>query len=181
MGVNIHLQDRPTPAPDGSPAITGLESDDPFSQATLLGLLDVFTIHFGAQFPCIDIDDFANQIRRGTGSQFLLYSLCGLAARFSDDPAIALPQLDPAQYGDAFNDRARAMVGLVLSVPILETVLGFVLLALGINGKGAASELWMLAGLATRMALDLGLHIVNPHPSLPLLTDQTHLFRIQPE
>lgn len=161
MGVNIFLQDRPTPAPDGSPAVGVTEPVDQYSQETLLGLLDVFTDHFGAQFPCVDVGDIRDQIRRRTGSQFLLYSLCGLAARFSHDPAIALSHLNPSQYGDVFTERARAMVGLVLSVPILETVMGFLLLALGINGKGAASELWMISGLATRMALDMGLHMVG--------------------
>lgn len=66
------------------------------------------------------------------------------------------------------------MVGLVLSVPLLETIMGFLLLTLGINGKGkghcqrprlttpgAASELWMLSGLAARMSLDMGLHLAS--------------------
>ena len=59
-----------------------------------------------------------------------------IVTRFSDDPAVALPGLQPARYGDVFNEKARAMVGLVLSVPLLETVMGFLLLTLGINGKG---------------------------------------------
>lgn len=66
------------------------------------------------------------------------------------------------------------MIGYVLAVPIIETVMGFLLLAPGIGGKGehcpvsfdayaagAASELWMICGLATGMSLDMGLHLVS--------------------
>lgn len=68
------------------------------------------------------------------------------------------------------------MIGHVLAVPIIETVIGFLLLAPGIGGKGestlsrlsgvntvgAASELWMISGLATGMSLDMGLHMASP-------------------
>lgn len=82
MGVNLMLQDQPTPdlgtSPAGQPSSVVI---DDFPQQTFLGLLDVFAIHFGAQYPCIDIDELRNQISRGDGSKFLLYCLCGLAAR----------------------------------------------------------------------------------------------------
>lgn len=56
--------------------------------------------------------------------------------RFSQDTRIVLSHLNPSQYGDVFTDKARAMIGYVLAVPILETVMGFLLLAPGIGGKG---------------------------------------------
>jgi len=71
------------------------------------------------------------------------------------------------------------MIGSVMAVPVRESVIGFILLAYGINGKGERSrgsqfhlmlgggnDLWMIAGLATRLTLDMGLHLVSLVPSL---------------
>lgn len=68
------------------------------------------------------------------------------------------------------------MLGSMLSVPSREAIVGFVLLAhlafangectLYLNLDGAEfsdieSEIWMLTGMAVRMALDMGLHLVR--------------------
>jgi len=70
------------------------------------------------------------------------------------------------------------MIGSVMAVPVREFVIGFLLLAYGINGKnewsrgsqnhlmlGGGNDLWEIAGLATRLTLDMGLHLVSPVPS----------------
>jgi hypothetical protein len=52
------------------------------------------------------------------------------------------------------------MLGSMLAVPCCETVIGLVLLAHIALGNDAESEEWMFAGMAVRMAIDLGLHLV---------------------
>ena len=49
--------------------------------------------------------------------------------RFSDHPAIALPDLERHSYGNVFLKVARDLLGSMLSVPSRETVIALVLLA----------------------------------------------------
>lgn len=81
MGVNLTLQNPSTPDSNSSPNGHPSAHHDEFSQETLIGLLNVFDTHFGAQYPCVDVAEMRNQISRQTGSKFLLYCVCGLAAR----------------------------------------------------------------------------------------------------
>ena len=81
MGVNLVMQDQTGPTAADSPASVGAAVLGQFRPETLLSLVQIFEVHFGAQFPCIDVVKIRDQVHRGTGSQFLLYCLCGLAAR----------------------------------------------------------------------------------------------------
>lgn len=69
--------------------------------------------------------------------------------------------MEPSEYGDPFIDQAKAMIGSVMAIPVRETVIGFVLLTYGTSWKGVATEFWMLSGLAIRLAIDMGLHLVS--------------------
>lgn len=48
-----------------------------------------------------------------------------------------------------------------MAIPVRETVIGFILLTYGISWRGVATEFWMLSGLAIRLAIDMGLHLVS--------------------
>lgn len=80
--------------------------------------------------------------------------------RFSTHPAIALPSLQPWEYGNVFIARAKSMLGSMLSVPSRETVIAFILLAHCGFANDSESEVWMNTGLAVRMSYELGLQIV---------------------
>lgn len=141
-------------SPDGAP-----------STMIMRHLLDVFVTHFGCQFPFIDRSDLEAKIESRTASVFLLLSIAAIAARFSSHPAIALPDLQPYEYGNVFYTRAKAMLGSMLGVPSREAVAAFVLLAHMGFAADSESEVWMMTGLAVRMAIDAGLHIVSLPPS----------------
>ena len=51
------------------------------------------------------------------------------------------------------------MLGGVMIVPLLETVLGFIVSVPCAVAAGSSLEIWMMAGNAIRMALDMGLHL----------------------
>jgi hypothetical protein len=149
----------------------------------MLELVSVFMIHFGAQFPCIDRRDLESKIHSRTGSSFLLNSIAGIAARYADHlaladnrfsthPAIALPSLQPWEYGNAFIARAKSMLGSMLSVPSRETVIAFILLAHCGFANDSESEVWMNTGLAVRMSYELGLQMVSLPPR-QMLTSST--------
>lgn len=85
--------------------------------------------------------------------------------RFSTHPAIALPDLQPYEYGNVFYARAKQLLGSMLGIPSRETVAAFVLLAhMGFAGDSEC-EVWMMTGLAVRMAIDCGLHMTPPEDS----------------
>ena len=44
-------------------------------------------------------------------------------------------------------------------VPVLETVMGFVLCTLCACAAGSSLEMWMMVGNAVRLAMDMGLHL----------------------
>ena len=52
-----------------------------------------------------------------------------LTRRFSQEPRVALPHIKPEAYGDVFYERANTMLGNVFRLPLIETVIGCVLLA----------------------------------------------------
>jgi hypothetical protein len=58
------------------------------------------------------------------------------------------------------------MLGAMLSLPRRETVAAFVLLAHVGFASDSESEVWMMTGLAVRMAVDCGLHVAAP-PDMP--------------
>jgi hypothetical protein len=61
------------------------------------------------------------------GEHSAVYML--MQRRFSTHPAIALPSLQPWEYGNVFIARAKSMLGSMLAVPSRETVIAFILLA----------------------------------------------------
>lgn len=72
-----------------------------------------------------------------------------------------MPELQPYEYGNVFYTRAKAMLGSMLGVPSREAVAAFVLLAHMGFAADSESEVWMMTGLAVRMAIDAGLHVVS--------------------
>jgi hypothetical protein len=67
------------------------------SHTVLLGLLDTFDISLGAQFPCVNIRELKAEVVRGEGHSFLIYCVCGIAARYVK-PCVSLaegPKIQP--------------------------------------------------------------------------------------
>lgn len=141
-------------APDGFPATP-----------VMLHLLDVFRTHLGAQFPLVGELGLEAGVENRTASLFLLLAIAATAARFSKHPLVALPDLEPHEYGKVFYARAKAMVGSMLGFPSREAIAAFVLLAHMGFSEDSESEVWMFTGLAVRMSLDFGLHLTPPPES----------------
>ncbi|GFZ45812.1 hypothetical protein JCM24511_03542 [Saitozyma sp. JCM 24511] len=161
----------------GDTAQEVIAADGAPSTPIMRHLLDVFMVHFGCQFPFLDRQGLETKIENRTGSVFLLNCVAAMAARFSGHSAIALPTLQPWAYGNVFYNRARSLLGSMLGVPSRETVAGLVMLAHVAFANDAESELWMMTGMAVRMAVDLGLHI-NPPPESSISEEDRRLNRL---
>ncbi|ORX38734.1 hypothetical protein BD324DRAFT_622136 [Kockovaella imperatae] len=143
-----------------------------FDTSLLRHLVATFQSTLQPQFPCIDCRELSDALDRDPVPSFLVNCVAALSARFSKDPRLAATGLNPEAYGDVYFDRANSMLGNVIKIPLRETVIGFVLLACCAD---SVSGQWMLAGNATRMAMDLGL---QTHDALDVDPETSRLNRL---
>ena len=141
-------------------------SDD----SLILQLVDSFFLCFGCIFPFLDRDEMVKDVKENQADAILLDSMCALSARLSYSPrsskasrplrrrSAAVSPGSQASHGEAFARRAKSGVAAAFSCPSITVVQSCLLLAYAEFGSGCESELWMYAGIAIRMAQDLGLH-----------------------
>lgn len=104
-------------------------------------LCALFSEFFGSQYPFLDLDGCIADLEAGNGSVFLLNCIAATAARyvrvptvqcvdnrFSTHPSIALPGLQPHEYGNVFFETAKEMLGSMLAVPLRDTIVALLLL-----------------------------------------------------
>ncbi|ORX37011.1 hypothetical protein BD324DRAFT_650626 [Kockovaella imperatae] len=126
---------------------------------TFRRLIDLFVEQFGCQYPFLTADLLRQMLDAHGEESFLLNCVAALAASHSDDPRVAVQGSPKHENGLPWYNRARSMMGMVMGIPLRETIMGFVLLA-AVNMAGVPpGESWMTTGIAVRMAGDLGLHL----------------------
>ena len=97
----------------------------------------------------------------------LINIMCALAARYSEHPRIVSGHQGVEQshsFGIVFANKAKLFLASALSVPSRTTTLAFLMMAWHEFGCNLDSAFWMYAGMALRMAIDLGIH---RHSTLP--------------
>ncbi|KAF8891156.1 fungal-specific transcription factor domain-containing protein [Mucidula mucida] len=112
-------------------------------------LIDTFFFYFGQHFPFLRRKKIEERIQSETMSAFLLLAMNALAVRFAPHS-----KRKASQYISA----AWTLVPPLLRLPSVDVVGGLLLLSWAEFGENSESGLWNFAGLAIRMALDLGLH-----------------------
>ncbi|PWY96934.1 hypothetical protein BCV70DRAFT_93911 [Testicularia cyperi] len=139
-------------------------------------LLDRFFHNLGDHFPFIDRHRLEAQLLRASSvNPALIHAICALASRFVQphEASIVSPSIltehdispdagcgshRPHSRGIHFAEKAKSYVMSSITCPSATTVATLVLLAwheFGVNSEGG---LWMFAGMALRMSIDLGLH-----------------------
>ncbi|SPO41403.1 uncharacterized protein PSFLO_06885 [Pseudozyma flocculosa] len=192
------------------PAATALHEDLPDPPLRDL-LLKRFFLHLGDHFPFISQATLERQLAEGKRvNPALVHAMCALSARFAQPheldtaspgaastPAASAhlsrpSSLDattgscskPHSRGLPFAERAKSYVMSSITCPSVTTVATLVLLAWHEFAVNAEGGLWMFAGMALRMAIDLGLHRrVKKHwlaPSSPAGADAGDLIQRQP-
>lgn len=122
-------------------------------------LLDAFYRHFGSMFPFSQRSVIDSKVRDAPDGRtaLLVNSMCALSARFCDHPDILASSDMPFCRGTQFADTAKRLLTPLLEMPSPDTCASLLYLAyygLGVNSEAAE---WMYAGMALRMATDLGL------------------------
>ncbi|KAI9352968.1 hypothetical protein DFJ73DRAFT_338748 [Zopfochytrium polystomum] len=105
----------------------------------------------------------------GERSPLLVYSMCAIAARFSQHPAIAVNASQMYNAGDVFYSKARILVSKAIDIPSLDTIAALIMLVAYASGSGRASASWMYSGLAIRMAQSLKLDLDPDYPEIYLI------------
>jgi hypothetical protein len=104
-------------------------------------------------------------------SPLLLAAIYALASRYSDRPEIRTHPQDPNTAGEIFLAQARMMLQYESEAPTTRTVQAVLLLALIETARDKEALGFIYCGMATRMALNLGLHVdSSPCVSRGLLT-----------
>ncbi|KAK1843561.1 pathway-specific nitrogen regulator [Colletotrichum chrysophilum] len=132
-------------------------------------IFDIFFEHLGGHFPFV---------RSEVASSFLLNAIAALALRFcpTDSPLVILEEKQnlPWRNGLPFLAKAKEQLVPLLSVPEPEIVAGLVLLSWAEFGEDNEAGLWMFAGMAIRMAQDLGFHRTTETDTDPNLIFHDH-------
>ncbi|KAM3548213.1 hypothetical protein ARSEF4850_009542 [Beauveria asiatica] len=125
----------------------------------LLHLAEIFFTHVGCNFPFLKKEKALRHIREKRVEPILVDSICALAARFSDSPALTggNNKMPRTERGQVFAQRAKQATVDTFACPSVEAVQACLLMAYEGFGANQDSALWMYLGLAIRMALDLGL------------------------
>jgi hypothetical protein len=101
----------------------------------------------------------------------LLATIYSLASRYSDRPEVRTDPLDPNTAGDTFLAQAKVMLQHESEAPTTRTVQAVLLLSLCEVARDNEALGFVYCGMATRMALNLGLHVdSSPCISEGLLT-----------
>ncbi|GAA5823365.1 hypothetical protein JCM11251_007582 [Rhodosporidiobolus azoricus] len=135
-------------------------------------LFDVFFRRLGSHFPFLDRRALAQletlNLPSSVDVPMLVNSICALAARFSQSPAVRStdPSTPPGLYGAPFADKAKSMLISLLGYPSIRTVQSLLLLSWADFGSNNDGSLWSTSGMALRMAQDLGLHLDVEQPHL---------------
>ncbi len=126
----------------------------------IIHLVETFFAHLGSNFPFLRQRNFMLRVEEKSAEPILVDAVCGLAARFSDDPMVVASHdaaYPKSEYGHVFAQRAKAAVVDTFSCPTVAAVQACLLLAYEGFGANQDSALWMYLGCAIRMAVDLGL------------------------
>ncbi|VDB86679.1 unnamed protein product [Peniophora sp. CBMAI 1063] len=120
-----------------------------------LPLLDQFFKTAGRHFPSVNQRRMHERLETQTMSAFFMNCICAISARFNQGLE------NPAKAAQPFITKAQELIVPLLHLPTNDVATGLLLLAWACFGQNSDSGLWQYSGMATRMALDLGIHEVS--------------------
>ena len=166
-GGNYQRAQRGEACPSGSDSALRNQEDLPLYDPTdsapvhplIINLVKTFFVHLGCNYPFLREDRMLRMVREKRVEAILVYSICALAARFSDLPVFASGSstVSRSHNGHFYAQRAKAATVDTFPCPSVAAVQACLLMAYEGFGADQDSALWMYLGLAIRMAVDLGL------------------------
>jgi len=125
-------------------------------------LIPIFFDNLGDHYLCLKRRGLENRLAGQSNGvhPMLINVMCALAARFSTDSRIVASRSKSRSFtfGMEFADKAKMFLASSLSVPSRTTTLSFLMMAWHEFACNLDSAFWNYAGMALRMAIDLGIH-----------------------
>ncbi|KAF9337225.1 hypothetical protein BG006_005797 [Podila minutissima] len=154
-------------------AIARLEMEMPLPPRDLAEhLIDCYFSYVHPNLPIIHKPTFMRQYRNSDPSKrppaVLLHAMFAIASRFSTNPEIT--GRDPEAFGDEYFDRAKRLVDLEYELPRQSSIQALLLMVnYRFTSAKSGGRVWVMLGMAIRMAQDLGMHRSSSRWHLPPL------------
>ncbi|KAG0343399.1 hypothetical protein BG005_002434, partial [Podila minutissima] len=154
-------------------AIARLEMEMPLPPRDLAEhLIDCYFSYVHPNLPIIHKPTFMRQYRNSDPSKrppaVLLHAMFAIASRFSTNPEIT--GRDPEAFGDEYFDRAKRLVDLEYELPRQSSIQALLLMVnYRFTSAKSGGRVWVMLGMAIRMAQDLGMHRSSARWHLPPL------------
>ncbi|CAM0141484.1 unnamed protein product [Umbelopsis sp. WA50703] len=142
------------------------------SNSLIRHLIDLYYTYASFMFPWESKSTILSDMEEDAASTCLIYCMCAIGARYSTHPEVCISGKERYCYGEPFADRAKRLLIPLLALPSLEVVQSLVLLTYQEFATDRDSGLWMYAGMAIRMAQDIGLE-KEPLPIQHVNSDQS--------
>ena len=129
--------------------------DDPSPVPELiLKLVDTFFLRLGCNYRFLQKDKFERIVKAKTVEPILVNAVCAIAAPFSHGLDY---EREGSEHSRFYAGRAKSLTVDTFACPSVAAVQACILMAYESIGANLDSALWMYVGLASRMAVDLGL------------------------
>ncbi|KAF9582311.1 hypothetical protein BGW38_000360, partial [Lunasporangiospora selenospora] len=100
----------------------------------------------------------------------LLNAIFAIASRFSEHPEIIGDDHDPDAFGDEYFSRAKRIIDIEYELPRQAVIQALLMMVLyRFTSVKSGGRVWVMLGMATRMAQDLGMHRSSARWQLPPL------------
>ncbi|KAK2763561.1 C6 transcription factor [Colletotrichum kahawae] len=162
-GTSMTLYSRRVKATHPSPG-TPMSDDSPYDLPLegIRQIAEVFFNRLACYFPFVEPKILDGHVRSGQASSLLMNAIAALTMRFCPvelSPGTVEAGSDsPWRNGTYFLKRAKEQLVTLLAIPTTDIVSGILVLAWAEFGDNNEAGLWMLSGMAIRMAQDMGLH-----------------------
>ncbi|KAG0201615.1 hypothetical protein BGX28_005605 [Mortierella sp. GBA30] len=137
-------------------------------------LLDCYWSYVHPHMPVLHKPTFMRQYRNADPEKrppiVLLNAMFALASRYSEHPEIIGHGHDPEGFGDEYFSRAKRLIDVEYELPRQSTIQALLLMVMyRFTSAKSGGRVWVMLGMATRMAQDLGMHRNSSRWHLPPL------------
>ncbi|KAG0365251.1 fungal-specific transcription factor domain-containing protein [Gamsiella multidivaricata] len=173
--VPIKVRDHQEWLTERESAVANLASEMPLPPRDLAEhLIKCYWTYVHPHIPIVHKSTFMKQYQNPDPGKrppiVLLTAMFSIASRFSDHPEIIGHGHDPEGFGDEYFDRAKRLVDLEYELPRQSSIQALLLMtAYRFTSAKSGGRVWVMLGMATRMAQDMGMHRNSARWHLPPL------------
>ncbi|KAI8600322.1 fungal-specific transcription factor domain-containing protein [Dissophora ornata] len=137
-------------------------------------LIECYWTYVHPHLPIVHKPTFMRQYRNPDPEKrppaVLLHAMFAIASRFTDHAEIIVNQHRPEDFGDVYFECAKQLVDMEYELPRQSSIQALLLMvSYRFTSPKSGGRVWVMLGMATRMAQDLGMHRSSARWHLPPL------------